>query len=62
MPQPASQSCHPLNRPLRICSRCEVPMCFLGVLPAGKSETWLYYCDCGEQVREVAALPHGRIN
>jgi hypothetical protein len=37
-------------------------MCFLGVLPAGKSETWLYYCDCGEQVREVAALPHGRIN
>jgi hypothetical protein len=62
MPQPERRPSRPLHKPLRYCPRCEVPMCFLGVVPENESEAWLYYCDCGEQIREVAARPQGLIN
>jgi hypothetical protein len=37
-------------------------MSFLGVLPEKESDAWLYYCDCGEQIREMAARPSGLAN
>jgi hypothetical protein len=62
MSHPDFRSSRPRHKPLRYCPRCRVPMCFLGVLPEKESDAWLYYCDCGEQTREMATRPQGLVN
>jgi hypothetical protein len=62
MPYPDRLPHRSLHKPLRFCRRCEVPMCFLGVLPKDQTDVWLYYCDCGEQLREVTVRPQGLAN
>jgi hypothetical protein len=62
MPHPDRRSGGAHHKPLRFCPRCSVPMFFLGVLPEKESDAWLYYCDCGEQIREMAARPSGLAN